>query len=107
MVGTPLPADNAAKPFGQWERSLASRYLRTKRKNGGVALISIISFTGIALAVAALVIIMSVMNGFRSRICCQPHAGLQRAHVRPGSGHQRPPIATRMISRRVRADARA
>ena len=56
----------AAKPFGQWERSLANRYLRTKRKNGGVALISIISFTGIGLAVAALVIIMSVMNGFRT-----------------------------------------
>jgi lipoprotein-releasing system permease protein len=54
------------RPFGAWERALAGRYLRTKRKNGGVALISIISFAGIGLAVAALVIIMSVMNGFRT-----------------------------------------
>ncbi len=68
MAGTPLPSDNPAKPFGQWERSLASRYLRTKRKNGGVALISWISFGGITVAVAALIIVMSVMNGFRTEL---------------------------------------
>ena len=44
---------------------LASRYLRAKRSQGGVALISAISFIGIALAVAVLIIVMSVMNGFR------------------------------------------
>ena len=44
---------------------LASRYLRAKRSQGGVALISAISFVGIALAVAVLIIVMSVMNGFR------------------------------------------
>ena len=33
-----------AAPFGVWERTVAARYLRTKRKNGGVALISTISF---------------------------------------------------------------
>lgn len=57
-----------AKPFGQWERTLAARYLRAKRKNGGVALISVISFAGVAITVAALVIIMSVMNGFRTEL---------------------------------------
>jgi lipoprotein-releasing system permease protein len=44
---------------------LAARYLRAKRSQGGVALISAISFVGIALAVAVLIIVMSVMNGFR------------------------------------------
>ena len=47
---------------------LASRYLRAKRSQGGVALISIISFVGIMLAVATLIIVMSVMNGFRSEL---------------------------------------
>ncbi|HVK41166.1 MAG TPA: lipoprotein-releasing system transmembrane subunit LolC, partial [Phenylobacterium sp.] len=57
-----------APPFGQWERSVAARYLRAKRSQGGVALISIISFIGIMLAVAVLIIVMSVMNGFRAEL---------------------------------------
>ena len=55
----------AAGPFSGWERAIAGRYLRAKRKEGGVALISVISFIGITLAVAVLIIVMSVMNGFR------------------------------------------
>jgi len=55
-------------PFGHWERMVAARYLRTKRKNGGVAVISIISFIGVMLAVAVLIIVMSVMNGFRTEL---------------------------------------
>jgi lipoprotein-releasing system permease protein len=57
-----------ARPFSAWERSLAIRYLLTKRAHGGVALISVISFTAIALAVAALIITMSIMNGFRTEL---------------------------------------
>jgi lipoprotein-releasing system permease protein len=57
-----------APPFGSWERMLAGRYLRAKRSQGGVALISLISFIGIMLAVAVLIIVMSVMNGFRSEL---------------------------------------
>ena len=57
-----------APPFGRWERMLAGRYLRAKRSQGGVALISIISFVGIMLAVAVLIIVMSVMNGFRTEL---------------------------------------
>lgn len=57
-----------APPFGLWERTLAMRYLRAKRSQGGVALISIISFVGIMLAVATLIIVMSVMNGFRAEL---------------------------------------
>jgi lipoprotein-releasing system permease protein len=58
----------AAGPFSGWERAIAGRYLRAKRKEGGVALISVISFIGITLAVAVLIIVMSVMNGFRTEL---------------------------------------
>ena len=57
-----------AGPFSYWERSVAMRYLRAKRKDGGVALISTISFILIMLAVAILIIVMSVMNGFRTEL---------------------------------------
>lgn len=57
-----------APPFGLWERMLAGRYLRAKRREGGVALISIISFIGIMLAVGVLIATMSVMNGFRAEL---------------------------------------
>ena len=56
-------------PFGEVERALAWRYLRARRQHGGVSLISIISFFGIMLAVMALIVIMSVMAGFRSMRC--------------------------------------
>ena len=57
-----------SQPFGLFERMLAGRYLRAKRQHGGVALISIISVSAICLAVMALVITMSVMNGFRETL---------------------------------------
>jgi lipoprotein-releasing system permease protein len=50
---------------------LAGRYLFARRKYGGVALISAISVIAITLAVAALVITMSVMNGFRGSMVSQ------------------------------------
>ncbi len=70
MTDVPLGAGGGgrAAPFGLWERMLAGRYLRAKRSQGGVALISIISFVGIMLAVAVLIIVMSVMNGFRAEL---------------------------------------
>jgi len=57
-----------SRPFSAWERSIAIRYLFTQRRNGGVALISVISFAAIALAVSALIITMSIMNGFRTEL---------------------------------------
>jgi len=57
-----------AGPFSFWERTVALRYLRARRKDGGVALISTISFILIMLAVAILIIVMSVMNGFRAEL---------------------------------------
>ena len=55
-------------PFSAWELGLAWRYLRARRKDGGVALIAVISFLGIMLGVMVLVIVMSVMNGFTSEL---------------------------------------
>jgi lipoprotein-releasing system permease protein len=63
-----MSAAGRSGPFGLWERTLASRYLRARKESGGVALISIISFIGIFLAVAVLIIVMSVMNGFRGEL---------------------------------------
>ena len=53
------------KPFGGVERMIAMRYLRAKKSQGGVGLIAAISFTCIALAIWAMIVIMSIMNGFR------------------------------------------
>ena len=50
------------------ERIIAFRYLKPKRKEGFLKIISIFSFTGIALGVAILIIVMSVMNGFRAEL---------------------------------------
>ncbi|MGB2177140.1 MAG: lipoprotein-releasing system transmembrane subunit LolC, partial [Hyphomonas sp.] len=58
----------AAAPFGRLERTLAWRYLRARREHGGASLISIISFVGIFFAVAALIITMSIMSGFRATL---------------------------------------
>ena len=50
------------------ERIIAFRYLKPKKKEGFLKVISIFSFTGIALGVAILIIVMSVVNGFRTEL---------------------------------------
>tara|TARA_Y100001935_G_C17286574_1_gene500716 strand:- start:133 stop:1353 length:1221 start_codon:yes stop_codon:yes gene_type:complete len=50
------------------ENRIALRYLRTRKKDGFLNVISIFSFIGISLGVAVLIIVMSVMNGFRSEL---------------------------------------
>ena len=50
------------------ERTIAFRYLKPKKKEGFLKVISIFSFTGIALGVAILIIVMSVMSGFRTEL---------------------------------------
>jgi len=52
--------------FGAFERMVAFRYLRARRQEGFVSVIAIFSLLGIALGVATLIIVMSVMNGFRA-----------------------------------------
>nr|WP_312735643.1 lipoprotein-releasing ABC transporter permease subunit [Brevundimonas sp.] len=62
-----MPARSSGA-FSSWEIGLALRYLRAKRKEGGVALIAIISFIGILLAVMALIVVLSIMSGFRTEL---------------------------------------
>ena len=52
----------------QLEKEVAFRFLRTRKNDGFLNIISIFSFIGISLGVAVLIIVMSVMNGFRTEL---------------------------------------
>lgn len=54
--------------FSKFERLVARRYLKAKRREGFISVITGFAFTGIALGVATLIIVMSVMNGFRHEL---------------------------------------
>ncbi|MDR2464269.1 MAG: lipoprotein-releasing ABC transporter permease subunit [Holosporales bacterium] len=51
-----------------WESNIAIRYLRSKRKDSFLSVITSFSFLGICLGVATLIIVMSVMGGFREEL---------------------------------------
>ena len=51
--------------FAPFEWMIAARYLRAKRQESFISVISLFSLIGIALGVATLIIVMSVMNGFK------------------------------------------
>lgn len=61
-------APNGTKPFSRFEWMLAGRYLRARRKEASISAIAGFSFAGIMLGVAALIIVMAVMNGFRTEL---------------------------------------
>ena len=50
------------------EKTITFRYLKPKKKDGFLNIISIFSFIGISLGVSVLIIVMSVMNGFRTEL---------------------------------------
>ena len=52
----------------QLEKEVAFRFLKTRKNDGFLNIISIFSFIGISLGVAVLIIVMSVMNGFRNEL---------------------------------------
>jgi lipoprotein-releasing system permease protein len=54
--------------FTAFERLVAMRYLGARRQEGYISFFAVITVTGIALGVAALIIVMSVMNGFRAEL---------------------------------------
>jgi len=54
--------------FSVFERTVAMRYLRPRGKEGFISVIAGFSLLGIALGVATLIIVMSVMNGFREEL---------------------------------------
>lgn len=54
--------------FSAFERLVALRYLRARRQEGFVSVIAAFSLVGIALGVGTLIVVMSVMNGFREEL---------------------------------------
>jgi lipoprotein-releasing system permease protein len=56
------------RAFAPFEWMLSLRYLRARRKEGFISIIASISFLGIMLGVATLIIVMAVMNGFRKEL---------------------------------------
>lgn len=80
-----LPDTRAFAPF-EW--MLALRYLRARRKEGFISVISIFSFLGILLGVMTLIVVMAVLNGFREELLdkvlgFQGHASIYAADVMP------------------------
>lgn len=55
-------------PFSAFERMVAWRYLRSRRKEAFISVIAGFSFLGILLGVATLIVVMAVMNGFRAEL---------------------------------------
>ncbi len=89
-------------PFGQVERQIARRYLGAKKNEGGVAIIAVISFTCIMLAIMAMITIMSIMNGFRETLI-ELYVGSQ-GHMYVASSNPQPnPDAMKALEGRLAA----
>jgi lipoprotein-releasing system permease protein len=60
----------AAPPgaFSRFEFLVAGRYLRARRKDAFISVIGSLTLVGIAIGVATLIVVMSVMNGFRDEL---------------------------------------
>jgi lipoprotein-releasing system permease protein len=76
------------KPFANFEWMLALRYLRARRKESFISVISLFSFLGIMLGVATLIVVMAVLNGFRAELLDKilgfsGHATLYRQDLSP------------------------
>jgi lipoprotein-releasing system permease protein len=63
-----MTARSGTLPFASFEWMLSVRYLRARRKEGFISVIAGFSFLGIMLGVATLIIVMAVMNGFRTEL---------------------------------------
>ncbi len=57
---------NGTAPFAAFEWQIAWKYLRARRKEGGISVMSVISLVGVALAVFALIATLAVRSGFRT-----------------------------------------
>jgi lipoprotein-releasing system permease protein len=76
------------RPFARFEWMLAGRYLRARRREGFISVISLFSFLGILLGVATLIVVMAVLNGFRAELLdkilgFQGHIAVYRTDVTP------------------------
>jgi lipoprotein-releasing system permease protein len=61
-------AAQQARPFSRFEFMVAGRYLRARRKDAFISVIAALTLAGIAIGVATLIVVMSVMNGFRAEL---------------------------------------
>ena len=68
QLQTTGPKTLDTRPFAAFEWMLARRYLRARRKEGFISVIAGFSFVGIMLGVATLIVVMSVMSGFRKEL---------------------------------------
>ena len=81
------------RPFAAFEWMLAGRYLRARRREGFISVISLFSFLGILLGVATLIVVMAVLNGFRAELLdkilgFQGHVAVYRSDVTPIPDYQ-------------------
>ena len=77
-----------------YELFVAARYLKSKRKTGFISLISYISIAGVTIGVAALIIVLSVMNGFESEVRSRfigvdAHVKVRTFHDKGVTGYQK------------------
>ena len=78
----------STRPFAGFEWMLALRYLRPRRRDGFVSVISLLSFLGILTGVATLIVVMSVFNGFHEELLSKilgssGHAAVYRNDAAP------------------------
>ncbi|WP_332714583.1 ABC transporter permease [Pelagibacterium mangrovi] len=65
---SPARQQKGTRPFSRFEWLVSGRYLRARRKDAFVSVIASLTMIGIAIGVAALIVVMSVMNGFRDEL---------------------------------------
>lgn len=58
----------STQPFSRFEFIVAGRYLRARRKDAFISVIAALTLAGVAIGVATLIVVMSVMNGFRAEL---------------------------------------
>ncbi|MCS6758071.1 MAG: ABC transporter permease, partial [Candidatus Devosia euplotis] len=69
MTDTASPALNkGTRAFSRFEWLIAGRYLRARRKEAFISVIASLTMVGVAIGVATLIVVMSVMNGFRAEL---------------------------------------
>ncbi len=76
------------KPFAGFEWLLALRYLRSRQNEGFVSVISLLSFLGIMIGVATLIVVLAVFNGFHQELLSKVlgfsgHASIYQPNLEP------------------------